>query len=305
LSRENPFSFTLGAGEVIKGWDVGVASMKRGEKALLTCSAPYAYGEGGSPPKIPANATLNFEVELLNFFDKEKTKWDFSTEERLQKAAEFRAAGNEHFKKGEFEQAKKQYESAVDYVEGESGEKEDEIKTACQLNLAAVYTKLKNYSKAAESATEVLKNNPTHVKALFRRGVAYSSSGDLDKAQVDLIKALELDPSNQDIKNEILKVKEKSKQVSQKEKKMFGKIFSQGLYEEKAAPAKDAASDPSNPRVFFDVQVGNQEPKRIVFELFNNVVPKTAENFRALCTGEKGVGNCQKPLHYKGSIFHR
>ena len=40
-------------------------------------------------------------------------------------------------------------------------------------------------------------------------------------------------------------------------------------------------------------------------ELFKNVCPKTAENFRALCTGEKGVGNCGKPLHYKGTIFHR
>ncbi|KAI9768803.1 MAG: peptidyl-prolyl cis-trans isomerase cpr6 [Geoglossum simile] len=54
--------------------------------------------------------------------------------------------------------------------------------------------------------------------------------------------------------------------------------------------------------VFFDVQHGQNKLGRIVFELYNDVVPKTAENFRALCTGEKGVG---KPLHYKGSGFHR
>ncbi len=47
---------------VIKGWDKGVITMKRGEKALLTCKSDYAYGEAGSPPKIPPNATLQFEV---------------------------------------------------------------------------------------------------------------------------------------------------------------------------------------------------------------------------------------------------
>lgn len=51
------------AGSVIKGWDVGVATMKKGEKAILTCSAEYAYGSRGSPPKIPGGATLNFEVQ--------------------------------------------------------------------------------------------------------------------------------------------------------------------------------------------------------------------------------------------------
>ncbi len=61
----------------------------------------------------------------------------------------------------------------------------------------------------------------------------------------------------------------------------------------------------SNPRVFFDITIGNAPAGRIVFELFADVTPKTAENFRALCTGEKGDGQSGKPLHYKGSGFHR
>ena len=60
------------------------------------------------------------------------------------------------------------------------------------------------------------------------------------------------------------------------------------------------------PRVFFDMQVGGVPLGRIVFELFTDVAPKTADNFRALCTGEKGIGKTtEKPLHYLGSGFHR
>ncbi|CAI0435688.1 unnamed protein product [Linum tenue] len=61
----------------------------------------------------------------------------------------------------------------------------------------------------------------------------------------------------------------------------------------------------NNPRVYFDMAVGNASAGRIVMELFADTTPRTAENFRALCTGEKGVGRSRKPLHFKGSKFHR
>merc|ERR1712195_432520 len=61
----------------------------------------------------------------------------------------------------------------------------------------------------------------------------------------------------------------------------------------------------TNPRVFFDMTVGGNDAGRIEIELRADVAPRTAENFRALCTGEKGVGESGKPLHYKGSKFHR
>ena len=61
----------------------------------------------------------------------------------------------------------------------------------------------------------------------------------------------------------------------------------------------------SRSKVFFDVAIGKAKPSKITFELFNDVVPRTAENFRSLCTGEKGIGKSGKPLHFKGSGFHR
>ncbi|CAA7060430.1 unnamed protein product [Microthlaspi erraticum] len=61
----------------------------------------------------------------------------------------------------------------------------------------------------------------------------------------------------------------------------------------------------ANPKVFFDILIGNMKKGRVVMELFADVTPKTANNFRALCTGENGIGKAGKPLHYKGSAFHR
>ena len=57
--------------------------------------------------------------------------------------------------------------------------------------------------------------------------------------------------------------------------------------------------------VFFDMTIGGKPAGRIEMTLRPDVVPKTAENFRALCTGEKGVGRSGKPLHFKNSAFHR
>lgn len=65
--RGAPFEFALGQGSVIPGWDEGFASMRVGERALLTLKPEYAYGQDGSPPKIPGGATLEFDVELLGF----------------------------------------------------------------------------------------------------------------------------------------------------------------------------------------------------------------------------------------------
>ena len=76
--QKPPFTFALGRNRVIKAWDIGVAKMKVGEKALLTCSSDLCYGKAGAGP-IPPNANLLFEVELIgidgyqpNVFEQQK-----------------------------------------------------------------------------------------------------------------------------------------------------------------------------------------------------------------------------------------
>lgn len=67
----------------------------------------------------------------------------------------------------------------------------------------------------------------------------------------------------------------------------------------------EEASNPSNPRVFLDIEIGGSAAGRVEFELFSNIVPWTAENFRALTTGERGQSGYGTRLHYKGIKFHR
>jgi uncharacterized protein YozE (UPF0346 family) len=89
----------------------------------------------------------------------------------------------------------------------------------------------------------------------------------------------------------------------------MAKFFSEGVYNEKVAPKpnnnfnKLPDYNSENAQTFFDITIGEgeeQQKGRVVFEVFSKQVPKTAENFRSICTGEKGV-----PFHYKDQIFHR
>ncbi|EKX46262.1 hypothetical protein GUITHDRAFT_70698, partial [Guillardia theta CCMP2712] len=72
--RGDPFSFTIGQGQVIACWDEAFLTMKKGERALLTCTAENAYGDRGAGEKIPPGATLRFDVELIDFGNKAKSE---------------------------------------------------------------------------------------------------------------------------------------------------------------------------------------------------------------------------------------
>ncbi|EME29975.1 FK56-binding protein 1 [Galdieria sulphuraria] len=88
--RQEPFLFVVDKGQVIRGWDIALLSMKEGETARVRCSPSYAYGEKGVPPSIPPNAFLTFEIQVVKverFSDVPSTNKDSSTKKSTTKIA--------------------------------------------------------------------------------------------------------------------------------------------------------------------------------------------------------------------------
>jgi len=315
--RGQPFKFTIGKGQVIKGWDIGFASMKVGEKAILKIRSDYGYGQ--SPPPggiITAGATLIFDVELLGVQKKKKEKWELSAEEKCQEAEKLKAEGTDLFKLKNYSDAVEKYIEAAGYVENVNDSESDdedagsakdgkakELFIACSLNAAQCYLSLQQYPDAARKAADVIKKDANNVKALYRRGLARLKMGLTSESKSDLTAAFNLDSSNKEIRRALQELKEQSAAAKQKEKAAFGGLFGKvSMYNDKESVLVHTGP---NPRVFFDIEIGGVSAGRIVMELFANVAPKTCENFRALCTGEKGNCSTGQPLHYKGSTFHR
>eukprot|EP00814_Leptocylindrus_danicus_P003884 CAMPEP_0116033784 /NCGR_PEP_ID=MMETSP0321-20121206/19203_1 /TAXON_ID=163516 /ORGANISM="Leptocylindrus danicus var. danicus, Strain B650" /LENGTH=478 /DNA_ID=CAMNT_0003509941 /DNA_START=97 /DNA_END=1533 /DNA_ORIENTATION=- len=308
VDRGRPFEFTIGQGQVIRGWDEGFASMKIGEKAVLTINSDYGYGDRGSPPKIPGGATLLFEVELLGFKEKEREKWEMSPEEQVETATKLKEEGTGLFMKKQFAAAATLYSKAAGYLEEEDETEPlpDDRKSlfvSCNGNAAMCYMKLSEWSTAISICSKILTVDDQNLKALYRRGSSRLHCGLLKEAKVDLMAAYKIDSSNKDVRRDLQKLKTALADAKAKEKKAFGGFLGKtGLYSDKQGII---APSGNNPKVYFDMRQGEEHLGRIVMQLYSDITPKTAENFRALCTGEKGTGQSGKPLHYKGSTFHR
>jgi len=190
IDRGEPFEFTIGQGQVIKGWEKGFATMRVGEKAKLTIRSDYGYGDAGSPPKIPSKADLNFDVELIDYVEKgeddnytvnntKKEKWDMSDEEKKVEAKKLKEEGTEHFKNGKYSEAAEKYKEAAEYINDDEDAEDSpilddakELYINCLNNAAMCSLKIRNYAATVSACSNVLKVDQTNLKALYRRGVA-------------------------------------------------------------------------------------------------------------------------------------
>eukprot|EP00607_Mallomonas_marina_P009819 CAMPEP_0182418750 /NCGR_PEP_ID=MMETSP1167-20130531/3126_1 /TAXON_ID=2988 /ORGANISM="Mallomonas Sp, Strain CCMP3275" /LENGTH=484 /DNA_ID=CAMNT_0024593109 /DNA_START=95 /DNA_END=1552 /DNA_ORIENTATION=+ len=300
--RGKEFKFTVGTGNVIKGWDIGFASMKKGEKAILKCRADYAYGDKATGT-IPPGSTLTFDVELISFGPKKKEKWELSEDEKFSEATKMKEEGTVLFKEKKYEDCIQKYDEAAEYIEHVANG--EALWISCTLNTSQAYINLGDFPSAAGKATAVIKKDPNNIKALYRRALSRNHMGLADEALEDLNTAALLDPDNKPVKVEIVKAKKMILEAKKKTKAVYGNMFSKiSVYDDKETPIVPGLAA-NNPKVFFDITIAGEPKGKIVMELFADVVPKTAENFRALCTGEKGNCSTGQPLHYKGCAFHR
>ncbi|KAH7863352.1 hypothetical protein Vadar_016394 [Vaccinium darrowii] len=232
-NEEELFEFKTDEEQVIEGLDKAVMKMKKGEVALVIIAPEYGFGSTESKQElavVPLNSTLYYEVELVSF-DKEKESWDMNTEEKIEAAGKKKEEGNALFKAGKYTRASKRYEKAVKYIEYDTSFGEEEkkaakaLKVTCNLNNAACKLKLKEYKQAEKLCTKVLELESKNVKALYRRAQAYINLADLDLAEFDIKKALEIDPDNRDVKLEYKTLKEKMREFNKKEAKFYGNMF--------------------------------------------------------------------------------
>lgn len=230
---EEPFQFVVDEEQVIAGLDKAVETMKTGEIALITIGPEYGFGNIETQRDlavIPPNSTLIYEVEMISF-TKEKESWDMDTTEKIEASKQKKEQGNSLFKVGKYQRAAKKYEKAAKYIEHDSSFSAEEkkqskvLKVSCNLNHAACCLKLKDFKEAVKLCSKVLEFESQNVKALYRRAQAYIETADLDLAEFDIKKALEIEPQNREVQLEYKILKQKQIEYNKKDAKLYGNMF--------------------------------------------------------------------------------
>ncbi len=312
-TKGEPFKFTIGEGKVIKGWEIGVKTMKIGEKSEFILAPEYAYGDKKMSDLIPENATLTFEIELLKVEIPKKPISKMTYEEKLAEGKKLKEEGVAKFKANDIPNARDLFTRAIAYLENMDKTKQEEAEgvnlyVTTLSNLCNCCNKQKEYHAVVSFATQGLKIKELP-KLYYFRAIANANNDEFAPAKEDLESLKKLLPekdrdTDEGVKFVLNLIEKREKAISSRVKKMSRGLFKAGLYEDKEVKIKPVEppkeQNPANPVVFLDIKIGDKEARRVEIELYKDKVPKTSENFRCLCTGEKGEN-----LHYKGSIFHR
>lgn len=245
-NNSQPLEFCSGEGLVPEGLEMCVRLMLPGEISLVTSPPDYAYDKFERPSNVPEGAHIQWEIELLGF-EMPKDWTGLTFQNIMEEAEKIKSTGNRLFKEGKFELAKAKYEKVLREYNHVNPQDDEEGKTflnsrnSLHLNMAACYLKMGECRKSIEACNKVLDGSPLHVKALYRRGMAYMSAGDFDDARSDFEKMVTIEKSSEpDATAALLKLKQKEQEVEKKAKRQF-----KGLFDKRPGEIAEVGTDVS------------------------------------------------------------
>ncbi|XP_049392373.1 peptidyl-prolyl cis-trans isomerase FKBP62-like isoform X2 [Solanum stenotomum] len=242
---EDALKFITDEEQVVAGLDQAVSTMKKGEHAIVTVKPDYGFGNTEVKrdlAMVPPCSTIIFEVEMLEF-TKEKDPREMNKHERIQMAQRKKEEGNLLFKNGKYQRAMKKYEKVTDCInEDEHFEDDDQkivksLRVSCWLNGAAACLKRNYFQEAIKQCSKVLEVESCNVKALYRRAQAFMETADLHLAELDIKKALEIDPQNREVKLLQKNLKQLQAESNKRDAKLYTTMFAR-LSNENSSAAK-------------------------------------------------------------------
>jgi FK506-binding protein 8 len=233
VDRFDRMQLTVGDSDFIQAFDLCIPHMDLNEICELVTDAQYAYGDIGRNPDIPANATMTYEIELLSCEDQPDLS-KLSATERIQRSNSKRERGNYLYSRNECARAIDVYLKAIKMIDTTSElHSEDpstlqdllEMRVKCFNNLAAAQLKMENWDDALFSTNQVLRVQPSNVKALFRKGKCLVNKGDHETAIVVLRKAAKLEPNTKIIQQELSRLEKWTSKQKKSQKAMYEKMM--------------------------------------------------------------------------------
>ncbi|KAL2485166.1 Peptidyl-prolyl cis-trans isomerase PASTICCINO1 [Abeliophyllum distichum] len=250
VDNGQPLEFRSGEGLVPEGFEMCIRLMLPGEIALVTCPPDYAYDKFPRPANVPQGACVQWEIELLDY-EKQKDWTGLNFRQIMEDVEKTKGTGNRLFKEGKFELAKAKYDHVlrefnhVNPQDDEEGKEFSDARNLLHLNVAACFLKMGEHKKSIEACNKVLDANPVHVKALYRRGMAYMSAGDFEEARDDFNKMMTIDKSSESTaKAALLRLKKEEQEVQKRARKQF-----KGLFDKKPGEIAEAGVNDTGDQV--------------------------------------------------------
>jgi len=232
--REVQFILSEGSEyQLPEGVDRALRRVNKGEKCRIVLKGNrYTYGSDAPPDfNLPPNAEINFTL-FLKDFEKVKASWEMSEEEKLDSAQKLKDRGNEFLAQGKLNLALNKYNGIILLLEHATKPSEElacdyeKVLIAGWLNCALINLKMAENTECIKNCDKVLAKAPDNVKALYRKAQALQKRKDFEEAVEVYKRVCDVDSSNKAAAQSIAECREKLKQIREKERAVFSKMFS-------------------------------------------------------------------------------